>query len=158
MKKITLLLLVLGVLSGCATPTAYRPYQDSFFESSGGYTDIKLQDGVYRVSFTGNADTVGDRSANFAMLRCAEVALRDGYPYFVISSDRTETLSSVAPYRNSWASFYNMPVSTYVIQCFKEKPTTTAVIYNAEEIRRNIKAQYGMKDVSEVRVKTKGYS
>jgi hypothetical protein len=79
------------------------------------------------------------------MLRCAEVALRDGYPYFVISNDRTETLPGVVPYRNSWATFYDIPVSTYVIQCFKEKPTTTVIVYNAEDVRRNIRAQYGMK-------------
>lgn len=146
--------LIIGLaLGGCASPTVYQPYRDSFWGTSGGYTDTKLQEGVYRVNFTGNDDTDTVRTADFAMLRAAEVALRDGYSYFLISTERTETMSNVAIYsRSSWPSVYNMPISSFVVQCFKEKPETTAIVYDAEAVRKNIRAQYGMPDPAQAAI------
>lgn len=75
---------VLGVfLSGCATTYHKQTWTD-------GYSDMKLQDDVFKVSFKGNAYCGKGRTENFAMLRCAEVALNNGYNYFVIVEGGTD--------------------------------------------------------------------
>lgn len=75
-------------LAGCAT--SYQP--KSF---SGGYSEIRLREDLFEVSFQGNGSTSRERAADFALLRSAEVALENGFPYFVIiSEDQKPSMSS----------------------------------------------------------------
>lgn len=64
-------------LVGCATA-----YQQQGL--TGGFSETQLDDNVWRVSFKGNAYTSRDRAADFTLLRSAELALDNGYYYFVI--------------------------------------------------------------------------
>ena len=66
------------LIAGCATG-----YQATSF--SGGYKDLKIQDGLYKISFEGNGYTSMEKAADFALLRAAELALEQGYPFFVIA-------------------------------------------------------------------------
>jgi len=76
MKRILATLLLLGLV-GCAT--GYQP--KSF---TGGYTDMKLQDNIYRVTFKGNGYSSMERAGDFALLRSAEVTIQNGYKYFIV--------------------------------------------------------------------------
>jgi hypothetical protein len=50
----------------------------------GGYTETQLMKYVFEVSFKRNSFTTTERVKNFSLLRSAEVALENGYPYFVV--------------------------------------------------------------------------
>ena len=83
MKPLPLLALAVAALfAGCATP-----YQnDSLI---GGASETQLSATHYRVRFRGNAHTTPDRAADYCLLRCAEIALREGFPCFAIVDERT---------------------------------------------------------------------
>jgi len=76
MKTIYLVICVI-LLSSCST--AYQ--KDSF---TGGFTTAQLDENVFQVSFRGNGYTSRDKANDFALLRSAEVALENGFNYFVI--------------------------------------------------------------------------
>jgi len=65
------------VLTACATPYAARGAQ-------GGYSDTRIDDSHYLVTFNGNASTSKDRVYNFWLHRCAELTAQQGFAYFDI--------------------------------------------------------------------------
>ncbi len=145
MRKLAVGFMTLLILSGCAVPVAYKPYGTGLI-SSGGYSDTKIQEGLYRISFDGDSFTTSSRAADLSMLRSAEVTLRDGYKYFTISDDKSETVSGLTSvgYRRVAPDYY--PVSVYIIRCYKEKPAdASGIVYDAPEVSKNIKAQYKIK-------------
>jgi hypothetical protein len=79
-----------AVLAGCASPYGPRG-------ATGGYTDTKLADNVWRVAFYGNGNTGEDTVWKYWLHRCAEVTLQNGYSYF-----------SVVPDRKSWVPPYDL--------------------------------------------------
>ena len=75
-------------LQGCSTP-----YQSLGF--GGGYTDMRLNENTFKVSFRGNGYTSTDKVQNLLLRRCAELTLQSGYKYFVMlaatsSDDQSE--------------------------------------------------------------------
>jgi hypothetical protein len=64
-------------VAGCATP-----YQSGGL--SGGYSEKKINDSAYVVSFNGNGFASKDRVYYFWMYRCAELTLKNGYALFYI--------------------------------------------------------------------------
>lgn len=163
-KLLNILLCVSAFLVGCATQ--YQKY--SF---SGGYTDVKIQDNIFKVSFYGNAYISKDNVQNFALLRSAEVALENGYSYFVVLEGESgtnqmlyttpmtsRTYGTVNTYGNSgtyqgYTNYsggqtysFNKPQTIFMIKGFKEKPEISySVIYDAEQIKTNLKTQYKIK-------------
>lgn len=165
-------LLMLAVLSGCAT--AYQPQS-----MSGGFSSTQLDTNVFQVTFKGNGYTDRDKANDFALLRSAELALENGYKYFVIvdaqqySKDSTHTTPTRARtnintnrygsphsyggntnyYGNTTGTAtttvtggetYNIskPRTTNTIVCFSEKPEGFS--YNAEFVAKNLKDKYGI--------------
>lgn len=88
MKKVILSLAVLAVLAACGTGYHKKGM-------SGGYTDVALQENVFKITFTGNGYTDTSKATDFALLRAAEVAKENGYPYFFVYSaqDNGKTIS-----------------------------------------------------------------
>lgn len=153
---------VLIALSGCATP-----YQSKGF--TGGYSEVQLDENVFKVSFRGNGYTGKERAANFSLLRSAEVAIDHGFKYFIIadlsnstseSTWTTPTQTTTNMNYNSYGSSgygsansttyggqtYNIskPTATNTIVCFKEKPNIQGLVYNAEFLVRSLKEEYGI--------------
>jgi len=149
------------VLQGCATP-----YQKSGLR--GGYSETRLDENVFKVSFNGNANTGGNRVYDFTLLRSAELALRHEYKYFVIVDSNsyktygTYTTPITANTNTSAKSFGNRTTSsaittisggqTYVyvrpglsnlIICYKEKPGEV-FSYDANFIYKNITEKYNI--------------
>jgi hypothetical protein len=159
-----LILLLCLALSGCAT--SYQP--EGF---TGGYSDFKFQDGVFRVGFEGNGFTGRNRAADFALLRSAEVALENGYSHFIIldnesrieqSSYTTPTTSHTQGSAHTTGNFtsysgnttysggqtYNIskPGTTLTIKCFKDKPQDSSVfLYDAAQLKSNLRQRYAIK-------------
>ena len=77
-KKIILFALVVFLNSACVT--AYGPYGPT-----GGYTDKKIDDDTYIVSFIGNSNTPTDRVWAYWIYRCAELTKEKGFDYFTLT-------------------------------------------------------------------------
>ncbi len=80
MKKTLLVLcLTVGAVygSGCATPYARQSL-------IGGYSETQLSENIFTVTFWGNGYTTRERASDFTLLRCAEIAMNNGYNYFII--------------------------------------------------------------------------
>lgn len=76
-------------LAGCETMTPYQPDVPGQ-QVSGGYSEQRLADGRYTVTFAGNSLTSRDRVEGYLLYRAAELTLRDGYDWFRINDRLTE--------------------------------------------------------------------
>lgn len=157
-------LLIVAFISGCATS-----YKSAGF--TGGYSDTKLQDDVYEISFKGNGYTGSDKTKDFALLRASEVALNNGYKYFLIfeGNNTTKTQLYTTPmqantygnvnlygntgsysgttyYSGGETYMYHKPESSLTIKCLKERPTGNDIfVYDATQIKENLSNKYGIK-------------
>ncbi len=87
-------------LAGCAhPPAAYEPAQR---DNGPGYTDQRMGDNRYRVTFTGNSATRRETVENFLMLRAAEVTRDAGFTAFVFDDRDTEARTT---YRTMFTGF-----------------------------------------------------
>lgn len=89
-------ILILGslvLLCGCATQ-----YKKQGF-LGGGYTDFRMANNKFVVSFRGNEYTSSDTAMRFALLRASEITVKNGFRYFVITEkediSKTKTLKKV---------------------------------------------------------------
>ena len=81
-----LLILVSGA---CSTATPYQP-DIAGQRVSGGYSETRLADDRYRVSFAGNSLTSRDRVEGYLLYRAAELTAADSYDWFLIVDRHTE--------------------------------------------------------------------
>jgi len=143
------------LLTGCAT--SYQPHA-----YSGGYSEKKLSENVYRVSFSGNGYTPLKRATNLSLLRTAEVTIEAGYNYFVLldestsidrSSSVTTPVTTTLTYGNGYGtatSFggQSIPISkpsrSNTFQVFIEEPENVRS-YNAQTVLRNLTERYRIK-------------
>lgn len=74
-------------LAACATgPTPYQPAAG--YER--GYSEQKIEDARYRISFKGNSMTGRETVENYLLFRAAELTLQSGYDVFTIVSRDTD--------------------------------------------------------------------
>ena len=164
MRKLSIFIAVAILLTGCATA-----YQRQGF--AGGFSETQLGENVFRVSFKGNTHTSSERAADFNLLRSAELALENGFSYFVIvdserySKTRTRTTpitshttGSAYGYGNyaygsvtttttgGQTRFYSKPRTVNTIVCFKNKPEIDSLVYDAAIIVMSIKSNCQIKD------------
>ena len=157
--------MVLIFLQGCET--AYQSYG-----FAGGYSETQLDTNVFKVAFRGNGYTGSERASDFTLLRCAELALQNGYKYFVVIDANSYTSNSTYTtpttynttanvygtgnyaYGNATTTMYggqtyniSKPSSSNTIVCFTEKPTN-GFSYNAEFIYKNITQKYGIQSAT----------
>ena len=99
----------LGLAACQSGPTPYQPgagYQ-------GGYTESRLENDRYRVSFKGNSLTNRETVENYLLFRAAELTLQNGYDTFTIvnrDTDKDSRLrSSGAPMMYSRLSYTYYP-------------------------------------------------
>ena len=162
MRNHILIAVLVAILTGCATP-----YQKHGF--TGGFSETQLGENIFQVSFAGNAYTGSGRASDFTLLRSAELALENGFNYFIIvdSEKYTEAGSYTTP-TNSYTTgsaygtgnyaygsatttttggqtyFYSKPTSTNTIVCFKEKPSIEGLVYEAAFIVKSVKGKYAI--------------
>ena len=161
-KHLAIFVLILS-LSGCAT--LYRPVG-----IMGGYSETRLDEKLFKVSFRGNGFTSLERALDFTLLRSSELSLMNNFKYFVIvygdsyisssnyiSPTVTNTYGQIQFYDNyAYGSatstqyggqVYNVkkPRVTAVILCFEERPDLEATIFNAEYIKESVRSKYNIK-------------
>jgi hypothetical protein len=76
-------------LAACATPTVYAP---SASPRTSGFSDYRIETGRYRVTYTGGNGAPMNQVADYALLRAAEVAVRDGYDWFRVVDRRDQRI------------------------------------------------------------------
>ena len=76
--RIVVILSIVLALGGCAT--AYEPHG-----WDGGFSESQLDTNVFNVTFKGNEHTDREIANDYALLRSAEVAMENGFQYFVIT-------------------------------------------------------------------------
>jgi hypothetical protein len=72
------------LVAGCATPTPYQPLGVRGTGASGGFSEQRLEDNRYRVSFRGNSYTSRERVENYLLFRAAEITVQSGYEGFTM--------------------------------------------------------------------------
>lgn len=144
MRTLSVLVLVVSVLTGCATA-----YQRVSF--TGGYSETQLGENIFQVSFRGNGFTSRERASDFSLLRSAEVAMENGFRYFVIVG--SEKGSKISAYTTGSATtttykgqtyFISKPRATNTILCYKEKPKINGLVFDAEFVAKSIEQKYGL--------------
>jgi len=85
-------LAVMASLNGCTTATPYQPLTTRG-PATGGYSDQRLEDNRYRVTFAGNTMTSRETVETFLLYRAAELTTTQGYDWFVMVDRDTEKRS-----------------------------------------------------------------
>ncbi|HEY5290249.1 MAG TPA: hypothetical protein VIJ59_09460 [Caulobacteraceae bacterium] len=76
-------------LSGCETATPYQPLRQGTAQS-GGFTDQRLDQSHFRVSFQGNTLTSRATVENYLLYRAAELTVSSGYDWFETTDRQTD--------------------------------------------------------------------
>src|ERR1700742_1367227 len=77
------------VLSGCVTATPYQ--RASKHTSAEGYSEQRLQDDRWRVTFSGNEVTSRQTVDSYMLFRAAELTLTSGFDWFETVDPSTES-------------------------------------------------------------------
>lgn len=93
MKRILLASLAALSLAACATPTVYGPINPQGV----GFTEYRIQDNRYRVTFQGGGGAPSAQVEDYALLRAAELTLRDGYDWFRVVARQGESSGGSSP-------------------------------------------------------------
>jgi hypothetical protein len=83
-------LFAVAFLASCATPYAPKSLQ-------GGYSEVQFDRNVFRVTFEGNGYTSRSNVEEMALLRSAEVALKNGFTHFVIAGGSSDSKHALLP-------------------------------------------------------------
>ena len=95
----------LGLLATACAPQA--PYfGPKLAGTEVGYTDLRLGQNRYEVTYTGNSDTDRQTVENFLLLRSAQVTLQSGFSHFVFDTRDTKSKTS---YFSSFTGFPGGP-------------------------------------------------
>jgi hypothetical protein len=90
-------------LAACATPTPYQPNVRGQ-QTSGGYSDVRIEPNRFRVSFAGNSLTSRETVEGYLLYRAAELTAQQGYDWFSIVDRNTDrhTQTYVDPLYHPW--------------------------------------------------------
>lgn len=161
MRTLTAVFLAV-LLTGCATT-----YQAEGL--SGGFSETQLDKNVFRVSFRGNGYTRTEKTEELALLRSAELTLKNGFTHFVIIDGRSrEQLSTYTTPTQSYATsnataygnsaygtsrtttyggqtfLVSKPSTTNTIMCFNGKPDIQALTYDAQYVCNSLGQKHGV--------------
>ena len=102
------LALVAG-LAACATPTPYQPNVRGA-STSGGYSEMRLENNRYRVTFAGNSLTTRETVEAYLLFRAAELTVQSGYDWFTVADrdtdKKTQTYVEHDPLYRPWYGSY----------------------------------------------------
>lgn len=155
--------LATATLAACATST---PYSAANEESQYGFTEQKIENNRYRITFRGNSLTERETVENYLLYRAAELTVEQGFDHFIVVSDDTEKKTSYSatrypgpryygvgrpfPYYGwgyRWDPYYDdydireqnrYSAMAYVVMGKGEKPADTPTAYNAQEVLDNL--------------------
>jgi hypothetical protein len=97
-----------AALAGCATPTPYQPNLPGH-ETSGGYSEYRVEPNRWRVSFAGNSLTSRETVEGYLLFRSAELTTQQGFDWFSIVDRHTDrsayTYLDADPFYQPWYGY-----------------------------------------------------
>lgn len=75
-------------LAACATSTPYQPASQG---RGYGFSEQRIEENRYRITFRGNSSTTREMVENSLLYRAAELTLLNGFDYFIAIESDTET-------------------------------------------------------------------
>jgi hypothetical protein len=122
---------------------------------TGGFSETMLAPDTFKINFSGNGFTSGERASDFAILRAADKSIALGCSYFSVMNEAdSATVGSVSfgsaswGRRNAWATSTTMPVvkpnSNLLVKCYASQPQDTPA-FDANFIAESIRQKYGIK-------------
>src|SRR5215469_7305743 len=111
MKRIVLAAMAALLLAGCETATPYRPAAPG---SRQGYSEQRLDQDHWRVSFAGNSATPRETVEDYLLYRAAEITVQQGCDWFETAQRSTERKTTVVgggpgpygPYGPYWHPYW----------------------------------------------------
>ncbi|MGL5236064.1 MAG: CC0125/CC1285 family lipoprotein [Empedobacter falsenii] len=142
MKKLTQILCATAfifALASCHNSKAVAYQKDN---GTGGYTEEKVNNDTYIVSFDGNEYNKKDKTFDYALLRAAEIGQRNNFDYFAILSTVND---KVLEKSNSYTKLDNN--DTWLkVQYFKNsKPIKFQTVYEPAVVIKDLHKKYKIK-------------
>ena len=145
-------------LTGCTAVSDYRPIAGNEF----GYSDRRLKENSYEVSFKGHKRTTQEEANDFALLRALEIGSKLNYEYMLITSTKDKTSSRSGKtgggcYSNVYGQqvcddgiSYRVtrPAITIRVQYFDERPTGRYLpesLFVVDTSYEELSEKYGLK-------------
>lgn len=122
------------LITGCAT--GYQPKS-----WNGGYSDMRLGNDIYKVSFQGNESTDSETVYNYYLRRCADLTTEKGFDYFTFVDQSSSSETSIGTINNGTSSQnYSSTEHSRIglIKLFKNG-TQPQVAFEAKEVLKNFK-------------------
>lgn len=94
MKKFAIAAAAALLLAGCMTATPYAPAAPGHRE---GFSESRIDQDHWRVSFSGNSATPRDTVETYLLYRAAELTVQQGYDWFETTQRSTERKSTYVP-------------------------------------------------------------
>jgi len=155
MKVIPLASLLL-LLGACAKPLQPDNYPEQI-------SSTQLDTNIFQVSYSGSTSSADEKTIDLALLRSAEVALANGFNYFIIVnnsksdagalkiSDQDESDLENISYESTLYRgkryVHSDPDADNTIVCFKEKPEGFA--YVALFVKATLRSKYQLDQAAE---------
>ncbi|MDM1071783.1 hypothetical protein HX001_04655 [Empedobacter brevis] len=126
-------------LASCHNSKAVAYQKDN---GSGGYTEEKVKNDIYIVSFDGNEYNKKNKNFDYALLRAAEIGQRNNFDYFTILSTVND---KVLEKSNSYTKLDNN--DTWLkVQYFKNnKPLKYQTVYEPGIVIKDLRKKYKIK-------------
>jgi hypothetical protein len=95
------------VLAGCETvgPTPYQPA----VAAGSGYSDVRIENNRYRVTFSGNSSTGRDVVEAYMLYRAAELTLQNDFDTFTIVHRDTDKDVRLRSYGGYYGGYWGYP-------------------------------------------------
>jgi len=155
MKVIPLVLLLL-LLGACAKPLQPDNYPEQI-------SSTQLDNNTFQVSYPGSTNSADEKTIDLALLRSAEVALANGFNYFVIVNNGESDADALKASGQDESGLENIaheptlyrgkryvhanPDATNTIVCFQEKPDGFA--YVALFVKATLRSKYQLDQAAE---------
>ncbi|MFC1501073.1 hypothetical protein ACFL58_01315 [Elusimicrobiota bacterium] len=152
------------LMFGCTT--GYHQYK-----SKDGFSEKTINKNTFSIKFVGNVYTSLEKVEDFALLRSAEIASKNGFNYFSVTDKKIfedtksyVTMSGATAYNGGYrpggsvdSNFFGRqrhkfkrPTAEKTIKCFVNKPQKSNLkIYKAEEVIKTISAKYKLGRISQ---------
>ncbi len=126
--------LLSATLSGCATP--YGDARNPITGWTGGYSESKGPGELIKVIFSGNGIIKTDTVSVYLLYRCAEIAQREGKPYFAFYQNLPDAVLDKKSTSKSASTVGRKPTDyAYILLSKEDKPgylSASAVISSLE--------------------------
>ncbi len=100
MKKLVLAAMAALLLAGCETATPYAPVAAGHGHQ--GYSETRVAQDRWRVSFSGNSVTPRDTVEIYLLYRAAELTTEQGYDWFETAQRSTEKRTTFVGSPDPW--------------------------------------------------------